>query len=142
MTLLDASALVSLLLGEPAQAKVAELLRAGDCALPAACLGEVVDSLMRKHRIAQPSLSERLGALLDEVLDVLPVDQRMSWRAGELRAAHYHRADRALSLADCLLLASAGPGDRIATADVAVIATAGELGIRTIPLPASDGSQL
>lgn len=141
MTLLDANALASLLLGEPARVQVAELLRSGDCAVPAACLGEVVDNLMRKHRIAQPSLSERLGPLLDEVLAVLAVDQRTAWRAGELRAAHYHRADSALSLADCLLLAGAGPDDRIATSDRAVIATAEELGIATISLPSSDESQ-
>jgi len=124
LTLLDANALIGLLIGEPAREKVAELLRTGECAIPAACLSEVVDSLMRKHGVDRLSLSERLGPLLDEVLTVLPIDTRLAWRAGELRAAHYHRADSSLSLADCLLLASAGPDDRVATADGAVIALA------------------
>jgi hypothetical protein len=104
-------------------------------------LSEVVDSLMRKHGVDRLSLSERLGPLLDEVLTVLPIDTRLAWRAGELRAAHYHRADSSLSRADCLLLASAGPDDRVATADGAVIALAEKLGIATIPLTNSHDSQ-
>jgi len=141
LTLLDANALIGLLIGEPAREEVAELLRTGECAIPAACLSEVVDSLMRKHGVDRLSLSERLGPLLDEVLTVLPIDTRLAWRAGELRAAHYHRADSSLSLADCLLLASAGPDDRVATADGAVIALAEKLGIATIPLTNSHDSQ-
>jgi predicted nucleic acid-binding protein len=141
LTLLDANALIGFLLAEPAHEEMAALLRRGDCAIPAACLGEVVDSLMRKHGVDRPALSERLGALLSEVLSVLPADERIAWRAGELRAAHYRRADCALSLADCLLLASAGPDDEIATADGAVIATAEKLSIATIPLPRGDGPQ-
>jgi hypothetical protein len=75
------------------------------------------------------------------VLTVLAVDQPTAWRAGEARATYYHRADSALSLADCLLLAGAGPDDRIATSDRVVIGAAEELGIATIPLPNSDESQ-
>jgi len=141
LTLLDANALAGLLLGEPARLQVAELLRNGDCAVPAACLGEVVDNLMRKHQIPQPSMSERLGPLLDETLTVLAVDQRTAWRAGELRAAHYHHVDSALSLADCLLLASTKPGDLIATSDRAVETTAQALGIGLIPLLDSNGER-
>jgi len=96
---------------------------------------------MRKHQVSQPSLSERLGPLLDEALTVLAVDQRTAWRAGELRAAHYHRVDSALSLADCLLLASAGADDRIATSDRAVAATAHRLGIGLVPLLDSNGER-
>jgi len=141
LTLLDANALVGLLLGEPARIQVAELLRNRDCAVPAACLSEVVDNLMRKHRIAQASLSERLGPLLDEALAILAVGQRTAWRAGELRATHYHRLDSALSLADCLLLAAAGPDDEIATSDRAVAVTAHRLGIGLIPLLDSTGER-
>jgi predicted nucleic acid-binding protein len=141
LTLLDANALLSLLLGQPAEKQVSSLLRRGNCAIPAACLAEVVDALVRTHGIEPISVSERLGALIDEVLAVLPMDQRTAWRAGELRAIHYHRVDSALSLADCLLLAVAGRDDEIATSDRAVAATAHRLGLGLIPLLDSNGER-
>jgi predicted nucleic acid-binding protein len=140
LTLLDANALLSLMLGEPADEQVSSLLEGGDCAIPAICLSEVIDGLIRKRGIDSAAVSERLGALIDEVLPVVPADHRIAWRAGELHATHYHRVHAALSFADCLLLATAEPEDQIATADAAVIATARKLDIKTIPLPDSRGN--
>ena len=40
------------------------------------------------------ALSESLGALIDEVLPVVPADQRIAWRAGELHATHDHQCAR------------------------------------------------
>ena len=137
--LLDANALLSLLLGQPAEEQVASLLRRGDCAVPAPCLSEVIDGLVRKHSVDSAVVSERLGALIEEVVAVLAVSQRISWRAGELRAAHYDRGSSALSLADCLLLAIAEPDDQIVTSDSAVIATARKLKIGVIPIVDSQG---
>jgi predicted nucleic acid-binding protein len=139
LILLDANALVSLLGGQPAEAEVAELLRRGNCATPAPCLSEVVDRMIRVFGTEPLALSERLGALIDEVLPVVPAGQRIAWRAGELHAAHYHRVRAPLSLADCLLLATAEPDDEIASSDSAVIATARALGVGTIPLLDSQG---
>jgi predicted nucleic acid-binding protein len=139
LILLDANALVSLLRSQPAGLEVATLLRQGNCAMPAPCLGEVVDLMIRTYEVDPPALSERLGALIDEVLPVLPIDQRIAWRAGELHAAHYHRKHSALSLVDCSLLAMAESEDEIATSDSAVIATAGKLDIGAIPLLDSRG---
>lgn len=139
MILLDANALVSLLGGQPAEAEVAELLQRENCAIPAPCLAEVVDRVIRVFGADPPALSERLGALIDEVLPVVPADQRIAWRAGELHATHYHRSRMPLSLADCLLLATAESDDEIASADSAVISTASKLGIATIPLLDSRG---
>jgi predicted nucleic acid-binding protein len=139
LILLDANALISLLRSQPAEAEVSALLRQGDCAVPAACLSEVVDRLIRMYRVDPAAVSERLGALIDEAIPVVPANQGVAWRAGELHAAHYHRTNAALSLADCLLLASAEPGDEIATSDAAVIATARKLGIEVISLRDSGG---
>lgn len=139
MTLLDASALLSLLLGQPAETEVSALLQRGNCAIPAPCLTEVVDKLIRKHRVDPGAVSERLGPLIDETIPVVSTDPRIAWRAGELHAAHYDRRTAALSLADCILLATAGPDDEIATSDATVIATAGKLGIDVVPLPDSKG---
>jgi predicted nucleic acid-binding protein len=139
LILLDANGLISLLRGQPAERDVADLLKRGNCAIPAPCLAEVVDLMVRIYEVEPPTLAERLGALIDEVLPVLEVDQRIAWRAGELHAAHYHRSRAPLSLADCLLLATAEPDDEIATADAAVIATAEKLGVGAIPLLDSQG---
>jgi predicted nucleic acid-binding protein len=138
LTLLDANALIALLLGEPAEREVTELLR-GDCAIPAPCLAEVVDQLVRKHGVPERIVPEHLGPLIGESMQVVAVDANIAWLAGEIHAAHYDRKSLALSLADCLLLASAGPEDEIATTDGAVAATARNLGIGLIPLPDSDG---
>lgn len=95
--------------------------------------------MVRVFGVEPRVLSGRLGALIDEVLPVIPVDQRTAWRAGELHAAHYHRTRAPLSLADCLLLATAEPDDKVASADGAVIATAKKLEIDPIPLLDSRG---
>ncbi len=84
---------------------------------------------------------ERLGPLLDESVAVLGVGSGAALRAGEIRAAHYHRKTSALSLADCILLAAAGLDDKIATSDRAVAATARRLGIDLIPLLDSKGER-
>lgn len=139
MTLLDASAILSLVLGQPAEAEVSALLWRGGCGVPAPCLTEVVDRLVRMHRVEPVAVSERLGPLIDEAITVVPADRQIAWRAGELRAEHYDQAAAALSLADCVLLATAGPDDEIATPDSAVAATARALGIGVISLRDSSG---
>jgi PIN domain nuclease of toxin-antitoxin system len=141
LTFLDANAFVAVLRREPGAPQVAELLRSRECATPAPCVAEVVDKLVRRHGIAPGDLAERLGPLLDESISVVPVDSQTAWRAGEIRASHYHRKTAALSLADCVLLAVAGPDDEIATSDRAVAATAQRLGIGLIPLLDSRGER-
>jgi predicted nucleic acid-binding protein len=96
LTLLDANALLSLVLGQPAEAEVSVLLRRGNCAIPAPCLAEVVDTLVRNHRIERERVSRELGVLVDEVVDVVSTDSRIAWRAGELHAEHYDRNTMAL----------------------------------------------
>lgn len=139
MTLLDTNAVLALLWGEPGEAEVAELLREGGCAIPAPCLSEVVDKLIRCDGNAPAAVAEKLAPLLDEVVSVPEVDSGIAWRAGEIRAEHYDRAKAALSQVDCLLLSAAEPGDRIATSDGALTNVAIGLGIEVIPLPNSNG---
>lgn len=141
MTLLDANAFVAVLRREPGAMEVADLLRSRECATPAPCVAEVVDKLVRRHGIAAGDLAERLGPLFEESIVVLAVDSQTAWRAGEIRATHYRRSKCALSLADCVLLAVAGPNDEIATSDRAVAATAHRLGIGLIPLLNSEGER-
>jgi hypothetical protein len=65
-----------------------------------------------------------------------------AWRAADLRARYYDRKARALSLADCLLLAHVCTGgDEIATADPAIADVARAEGLALIPLPDSAGAR-
>jgi predicted nucleic acid-binding protein len=141
LTFLDANAFVAVLRREPGAPEVAGLLRSRACATPAPCVAELVDKLVRRHAIAPDDLAEKLGPLFGESIAVVAVDSQTAWRAGEIRASHYHRKTAALSLADCILLAAAGPEDEIATSDRAVAATAHRLGIGLIPLLDSEGGR-
>jgi len=135
VALLDAYALIAYLIGGPAQADVRALLREGKTAIATANLVEVFDVAERVHGLPVPRVSDVIEGLFAGALSVVHLDERLARRAGELRVEHYHRAHSPLSLADVILLASARPGDRIATADPDVLKTATTLGIETIELP-------
>lgn len=139
--MLDANALLALLRGEPAEGEVAALLHSRQCVTPAACLAEVVDRLIRRSGVTPQDVVDRLDPLIEASLGVVPVENRIAWQAGELRGVHYDRDGADLSLSDCLLLASAGPDDEIATSDRAVAAVALQLGIDLIPIPDSNGTR-
>jgi predicted nucleic acid-binding protein len=104
-------------------------------------VAEIVDRLARRWGSSEGEIARQLGPLVDESVSVLGIDSRIAWRAGEIRAAHYHRKTAALSFADCVLLAAAGSDDEIATSDRAVAATAHRLGVRLIPLLDSKGER-
>jgi predicted nucleic acid-binding protein len=107
--------------------------------MPSLCLAEVIDRLMRRWGSSSQNVAEQLGPLIDEALSVLALDSTIARRAGEIRAAHYHRRTAPLSLADCVLLATAAPEDEIVTSDGPVATAAEKLGIGVIPLPDSSG---
>jgi predicted nucleic acid-binding protein len=131
-TLLDAFALIAFVGGEPAAPAVRQLLRGGDCAIPTVNLAEAGQRLFRVSDVRREELEQVVGSL---PIDVVPFTRPHAWRAAELRAAHYRRADSAVSLADCCLVAVATPADRVATADPAVLRMAAAEGIGTIALP-------
>ena len=141
MILLDASALLALLWGEPGESEVAALLRSNDCATAAPCLSEVVDKLIRRNDVLPEQVLDYLDPLIDASLGIVPVENRIAWQAGEFRAAYYSRGHSDLSLADCLLLAAAGSNDKLATADGALAGVASTLEISVIPLPDSKGNR-
>jgi predicted nucleic acid-binding protein len=135
VTLLDAYALVAFLVGGPASAEVRRILREGDAGLAAANLAEALDVAARRFELPIGDAFGVLEPLLDGPLAVRPLDVPIARRAAELRARHYHRSTRPISLADAVLVASAQSGDRIATADPDVLAVAEVEGIATNPLP-------
>ncbi len=135
MTLLDAYALVAFLVGGPATAEVRGLLREGDAHVATANLAEALDVTQRVHGLPIARATAVLEPLLATALQAVPLDLDVALRAARIRASHYHRATRPISLADAVLLASAGPGARVATADPDVLAVAEVEGIATIILP-------
>lgn len=136
MTLLDAYALVAFLSGGPAAPQVRAILRGGDAAIATANLAETLDVLERLHGLPISRTAEVLDPLLDGPVASVSLDLATARRAAELRARHYHRSLRPLSLADAVLVASAQPGDRIATADPHVLAVAKAEGLEPVELPA------
>jgi predicted nucleic acid-binding protein len=135
MTLLDGYALVAFLVGGPAAPQVRGLLREGHTAVATANLAEALDVAARTYGLAIERSMEVLEPLLDGTLGSVSLDLVRARRAASVRARHYDRAARPISLADAILIASAGPGDRIATADPDVLAVAEAEAIPTIALP-------
>jgi uncharacterized protein with PIN domain len=138
--LLDAYALTALLADEPAAGEVSELLSEGDVAMAAANVAEAADRLARVHQIAVTRTRSAVDTLQQSIdLRLRAVEPAHGWRAAELRARHYDRTKRPLSLGDYLLLAATGEDDRLATADPHLLATASEEGIGWIALADSRG---
>jgi hypothetical protein len=76
----------------------------------------------------------QLEPLFAGPLATLPPDLAIARRATQIRGRHYDRATRQIPLADAILLASAGPDDRIATADLDVLAVTHVEGLRSVEL--------
>jgi predicted nucleic acid-binding protein len=141
VTLLDTTALLGLLRGDPAEAEVKALLRRGGCVTPSTCLAELVDQLTRVGGIAPEEVADCLDPLIGASLGIVSIENRLGWQAGQDRALHYERNSTDLSLADCVLLACTGPEDELASSDGALLRTARELDLRVIALPDSRGQR-
>jgi predicted nucleic acid-binding protein len=137
--ILDSFAVLALLRDEPAAGLVQQLVESDEQVLLTALgVTEVLDHLVRL-----------LGADEDEaVLDLaqlglsLPtvVDVPLATQAGLLRARHYHRTSRAVSLADCVAAATARSADaRLASADPHLLDLCTAEDISVIALPDSGG---
>jgi PIN domain nuclease of toxin-antitoxin system len=141
LTLLDAYAVVAFVADEPAAAEVEELLRAGGARIVVANLAEAIDVCRRVHDLGVDDLRGALEPLLlARALSPLASQERDAWSAAELRRTYYDRGTRAISLADCFLLAHArDAGEPIATADPPVAEVASAEGIAIVALPDSAG---
>lgn len=135
MILLDAYALIAFLAGGPAADRVRGILRDGQASVASANLAETLDVCQRLRGLPVSRTMEVLEPLFEGSLTVIPLDLDTARRAAEVRARHYHRASRPLSLADAVLIASATSDDRIATADPHALAVAAAEGIDAIALP-------
>ncbi|MGH9186348.1 MAG: PIN domain-containing protein [Acidimicrobiales bacterium] len=136
MTLLDAYALVAWLAGEPAQAEVRALLDRAPV-VSAVNIAETVDQMGRIRGIdCRPDLD----VLVRRGLDVVPFTDVLARSAGSLRARHYHRTRRAVSLGDCAAAATAlARGIAVATPDPGLAAVVRVEGGHVVALPDSRG---
>lgn len=142
MTVLDASALMAALLGEPARSEVEAILRSKENRpkISAVNLAEIIDNLTRVAGRPVERVEESLDWLHAGGLAVVPVTEAIGRVAGELRAAHYHRIENPLSLADCIALATAqSVSDALATTDGPLAVTARRIGAEIVSLPDSRG---
>lgn len=133
--MLDAYALVAFLVGGPAAARVRAILRGGDAAVATANLAEALDVAARVHGVPISRAAASLEPLLEGALLAIPLDATTARRAAELRVRHHHRSRRPISLADAVLVASAGSEDSIATSDPDVLAVAKAEGVERVRLP-------
>lgn len=106
MAVLDTSAVVAFLTGEPGGPRVREVLEQPVASyLCAVNLAEVFDVLGR--RTGDVDLVERqIDLLLHAGLDVVAADESLGRAAGQLRAECYRRRSRDVALADCFALAA------------------------------------
>jgi PIN domain nuclease of toxin-antitoxin system len=139
VTVLDAFAVIALLRGEPAAPEARHLLERGDAVLTALGLAEVLDHLVRVVGTSDEDAVLDVAQL--GLSDALTVDADLALRAALLRARHYHRTNRAVSLADCVAAEAARMlGTSLATADPHLLDLCRDDGIASIPLLDSNGA--
>jgi len=138
VTLLDAYALIAFVAEEPAASDVEPLLREGDAAIVVTNLAEAVDVVERVHRVPPKEVEAAIRPLIGGPVALRGLTEDDAWTAARLRARYYTHGSSELSLADCLLLAAARDGDRVATADPPLARVAEAEGIEVLGLP--DGS--
>lgn len=143
LTVLDASALVGALVGEPAAKEAAPILRhRPPPAISAVNLAEAIDTLVRVMGRDPASVRDSVDWLIAAGLQVEPVWTPLARSAATLRARHYHRTSMPLSMADCICLATAvSLSAALATTDPHLAALARELGVEVIALPDSTGAR-
>ena len=140
MIVLDAYAVIALLRGEAAADAVAELLRTNECVLTATGVAEVVDHLVRIVGADPDDVLLDLASL--GLLDAAPLEPLTAARAGVLRAERYHRTRCAVSMADCIVVASARALDAVVcTSDPHLLDVCHADGIAVHVLPGSDGGR-
>jgi uncharacterized protein with PIN domain len=139
---LDSQPLVALLLEEPAAADVEALLRTGATRISTVSIAELLDVLTRQEGLPWDDVELVLAGLLDDALEPVSPDVSTAHRAADVRRRHFDRRACRISLADCFVVATARPGDRIATGDRVVLEVARSEGldvIDLIPAPPAPG---
>ena len=138
MTILDAFAVIALLKGEPAADAVRGIIERGGCALTTLGVAEILDHLVRVVGVSDEEAVLDVAQLdLDTPVGLDDVTTTMAL----LRARHYNRKDRAVSLADCVVAQVARTTDTaVATSDPHLLDLCQEESIEVIALPDGRGT--
>lgn len=139
MIILDSYAVLAFLKDEPAAAEVERLLHASEpSVLTTIGLAEVLDHLVRVAGVHPEEAALDIAQL--GLAEAAPLDASTGMRAGLLRARHYHRKLRAVSLADCVAADTAQVlGGRLATSDPHLLDLCAAEGIAVLALPDTTG---
>lgn len=137
--MLDAGPVVSILVEDAAGPIVATELDGREREVSVVNVAEVLDVLTRVHRVSERAAANAVRRFLDEGARPVPATLELAERAARMRARHYHRRDRDISLADCFAIATALPDGEIATSDVGVVRVARAEGLQVLALPDSRG---
>lgn len=130
----DSQPIVALLLGEPAAADVEALLREGGTRVSTVSLAEVLDVLTRRAGLPWDDVELVLAGLLAEALEPVAPDVHAAHRAADVRRRYFDRRTHRISLADCFVVATARPGDRVATGDRVLLDVARAEGLAVVDL--------
>ena len=140
MIVLDAYAVIALLKGEPAAREVHEIVTGGDCGLTTLGLAEVVDHLVRLVGASEEDAVLDVAQL--GLLPAVELTESDAVAAALLRARHYHRVTRAVSLADCVAAQVARrAGTALATSDPHLLDLCQAERVGVVPLPDSGGDR-
>ncbi len=142
MTVLDSQAVLAFLADEPAAEDVEAILRGRDgvASASAITIAEVIDVGVRRYGQRVEMMGDRVSALIAGGLEIVPASEDIARLAGALRARHWDRDRRPVSLADCVVLATGmALGDQLATSDAALIAAARDEGHPVVVLRNSSG---
>jgi PIN domain nuclease of toxin-antitoxin system len=136
MNVLDSSALLTWFKDEPGAETVEACLPGG--LLTSLAIGETVDHLVRLIGAEPEGVAVAIAELPSPVLDL---DVGTALQAAFLRAHHYHRRTRRVSLVDCSLAAVARRvGGAIVSSDRHLLDLCAEEGIDVVALPDSAGA--
>lgn len=123
-----------LLLDEPGASEVENLLRTANVRMSTVNAAEVIDVLVRVYSAESGNVVAAVEELFASAVMAVEPSLENATRAGELRARLFDRRTSRVSLADCFVLATAGPTDRIATSDSTLAALARAEGLQVVTL--------
>lgn len=136
-SVLDASAVISILLGEPGASAASEAAPSGT--VTAINLAEVRDRLTRRTG-DHGRVADAIDGLVARGLRVTACDRDLAEHAADLRAAHYDRRLAPISLADCCAIAAALRLDgALVSSDQEQLRIAKQEGASVVPIANSSG---
>lgn len=136
-SVLDASAVLAILLGEPGAQAATEAAATGT--ITSINLAEVRDRMVRVSR-DRGRVVRALDALVDRGLQVTGCHREMAEQAADLRSEHYDGRQLPISLADCCAIAAAAKAEAtLVSSDRDQLRVALRVGVTVLPIADSTG---